>query len=337
MADKYIQAEEYLKTHRGRRGESKEEQGKWPREVSPVSGKREKRSKRDERHLNDLFALETLTPSLQSHDDVGDVKTPHDDPLVITLKVGNFDVKRVLVDNGSSTEVLFYSGFKKMNIQTNHFQKMDTPMYGFSNHPVIIEGPFSIQGHTWRPALNLLKAIVSTYRLKIKFPMEHGAKEVKVKEKTIRLGSSLKEDIKFKLIDLLLIYANILAWTAADMHGIDPVVITHQLNVDPSKKPVKQKKRTYAPKGQEKIEEEVDKVLQDVETRYPKIDKISLALIMLARRLRPYFQSHAIVVLTDQPLRKVLQSPEASGRLVDWSVELREFDIHYRLRIAIKA
>ncbi|KAK3042746.1 hypothetical protein RJ639_000804 [Escallonia herrerae] len=59
------------------------------------------------------------------------------------------------------------------------------------------------------------------------------------------------------------------------------------------------------------------KVLQDVETRYPKIYKIALALIISARRLQPYFQSHTIVVLTDQPLRKVLLSPEASGRLKD--------------------
>ncbi|KAK3010429.1 hypothetical protein RJ639_011088 [Escallonia herrerae] len=81
----------------------------------------------------------------------------------------------------------------------------------------------------------------------------------------------------------------------------------------------------------------VSKVLQDVETRYPKIDKIALALIISARRLRPYFQSHTIVVLTDQPLRKVLLSPEASGRLVNWSVELGEFDLQYKPRTTIKA
>ncbi|KAK3019242.1 hypothetical protein RJ639_005277 [Escallonia herrerae] len=81
----------------------------------------------------------------------------------------------------------------------------------------------------------------------------------------------------------------------------------------------------------------VSKVLQDVETRYPKIDKIALALIISARRLRPYFQSHTIIVLTDQPLRKVLMSPEASGRLVNWSVELGEFDLQYKPRTAVKA
>ncbi|KAK3005816.1 hypothetical protein RJ639_017565 [Escallonia herrerae] len=82
----------------------------------------------------------------------------------------------------------------------------------------------------------------------------------------------------------------------------------------------------------------VSKVLQDVETRYPRIDKMALALITSVRKLRPYFQSHTIVILTDQPLGKVLQSLEASGRLVNWSVELLgEFNIRYKPRVAIKA
>ncbi|KAK3025049.1 hypothetical protein RJ639_044800 [Escallonia herrerae] len=72
--------------------------------------------------------------------DIKDVKTPHDDPLVITIKAGNFDVKRVLVDNGSSAEVLFYDAFKKMNISTDRLRKMDTPLYGFYNQPVTVKG-----------------------------------------------------------------------------------------------------------------------------------------------------------------------------------------------------
>ncbi|KAH9802826.1 Ribonuclease H [Citrus sinensis] len=79
------------------------------------------------------------------------------------------------------------------------------------------------------------------------------------------------------------------------------------------------------------------KALVDAETRYPLMEKWALALITAARKLRPYFQAHQIVVLTDQPLRQVLQKPDASGRLVKWSVELSEFDLSYRLRGAIKA
>ena len=46
------------------------------------------------------------------------------------------------------------------------------------------------------------------------------------------------------------------------MGGIDPVTITHRLNVSPSIKPVKQKRRSLAPKRQKAINEEVGKLLQ---------------------------------------------------------------------------
>ncbi|CAL8132253.1 unnamed protein product [Prunus armeniaca] len=80
----------------------------------------------------------------------------------------------------------------------------------------------------------------------------------------------------------------------------------------------------------------VSKGLQDAEIRYPDIEKLAFALVVSARRLRPYFQAHTIHVLTNQPLRQVLQKPETSGRLVKWAIELGEFDIHYKPRQAAK-
>ena len=58
---------------------------------------------------------------------------------------------------------------------------------------------------------------------------------------------------------------------------------------------------------------------------------------MASRKLRPYFQAHKIEVLTDQPLRNIIHSPKASGRLIKWAIELGEFDIQYKPRTAIKA
>ncbi|KAK2999126.1 hypothetical protein RJ639_022920 [Escallonia herrerae] len=80
----------------------------------------------------------------------------------------------------------------------------------------------------------------------------------------------------------------------------------------------------------------VSKILQGAEQRYPDTEKLAFALLMAARKLRPYFQSHTIVVLTDKPLRQILHKPDLSGRLVPWSVELGEFDIQYRPRLSIK-
>ncbi|KAK3018771.1 hypothetical protein RJ639_003318 [Escallonia herrerae] len=339
-ANKYIQAEEYLETHRGRRGEGKEEQKKRSQEITPPKEKSAKLSKHEERRPKDPFAWEKLTtlnakPSHILHeikdnkalqwqdkmksrpnkrnkdlwcyfhndhghttDDCGslkraiealikcgqlrkhlrprkkekigkknagtintisgglaaegssgrarkayarevcitsqppnkklktvpvaaitfsdedskDTKTPHDDPLVITVRAGNFDIKRVLIDNGSSAEILFYDAFKKMNIPTDRLRKMDTPLYGFSNHPVVAEGiivlpvaigtrpaqanfmldfvvvkvPSAYNTILGRPALNQLQAVVSTYHLKMKFPTEHGIGEVKGDQTTAR-------------------------------------------------------------------------------------------------------------------------------------------------------
>ncbi|GKV17643.1 hypothetical protein SLEP1_g28117 [Rubroshorea leprosula] len=79
------------------------------------------------------------------------------------------------------------------------------------------------------------------------------------------------------------------------------------------------------------------RVLQGAELRYSIAEKAALAVVTTARKLRPYFQAHPIVVLTDQPLRQILQKPECSGRLIKWAVELGEFQITFQQRSSIRA
>ncbi|KAM2970554.1 hypothetical protein FF2_017507 [Malus domestica] len=56
-----------------------------------------------------------------------------------------------------------------------------------------------------------------------------------------------------------------------------------------------------------------NKALQDAETRYSNIKKLAIASAMPARKLRPYFQAHSIIVLTNHPLRQILQSSDTLG------------------------
>ena len=80
----------------------------------------------------------------------------------------------------------------------------------------------------------------------------------------------------------------------------------------------------------------VSKVLQGPEVRYQAREKAALAVVFSARRLCHYFQSFTVIVMTDLPIRKVLQKPDVAGRIVRWAVELLEFDMQYEPRGPIK-
>ena len=73
----------------------------------------------------------------------------------------------------------------------------------------------------------------------------------------------------------------------------------------------------------------VSKAFWGVEERYSRMEKLAFALVTAARKLKPYFQAHTIIVLTNQPLKRAMSSPEAVGRMALWAIELSEFDIQY--------
>ncbi|RVW70979.1 Transposon Tf2-2 polyprotein [Vitis vinifera] len=55
------------------------------------------------------------------------------------------------------------------------------------------------------------------------------------------------------------------------------------------------------------------------------------------QNLRPYFQAHPVVVLTDQPLRNILHKPDLIGRMLQWAIELSEFGIEFQPRLSMKS
>ncbi|XP_010480879.1 PREDICTED: uncharacterized protein LOC104759673 [Camelina sativa] len=81
----------------------------------------------------------------------------------------------------------------------------------------------------------------------------------------------------------------------------------------------------------------VSKTLDGAELRYPTLEKLAYAVVISARKLRPYFQSHTVEVLKNQPLRTILHSPSQSGRLAKWAVELSEYDIEYKNHTCAKS
>ena len=66
------------------------------------------------------------------------------------------------------------------------------------------------------------------------------------------------------------------------------------------------------------------------------MEKLAFALIMVAWKLKSYFQAYTIIVLMDQPLKRAMNSPKAAGRMALWAIKLSKFYIQYRPRTAIK-
>ncbi|KAL0315398.1 UNVERIFIED_CONTAM: hypothetical protein Sradi_5418000 [Sesamum radiatum] len=78
-------------------------------------------------------------------------------------------------------------------------------------------------------------------------------------------------------------------------------------------------------------------VLNGAEGQYTPIEKMTLAMVITARQLRPYFLSRLIGVKTNMPLKQTLGKSDTFGQLVKWAVELSEYDISYLLHTTIKA
>uniref|UniRef100_A0A2N9FYJ3 Retrotransposon gag domain-containing protein n=1 Tax=Fagus sylvatica TaxID=28930 RepID=A0A2N9FYJ3_FAGSY len=268
-----------------------------------------------------------------SEEDARGTHQPHDDALVITINIAGFTTRRVMVDNGSSADILYLPAYQQMRLDKDKLRPMDAPLVGFTGdkvcpvgivtlpitvgtHPktvsktvdfLVVNCPSAYNAIIGRPTLNRLRAVTSTYHLLLKFPTEHGIGEVRgdqiaarecylaslgsggqnqtmsieeqktlVKpsgeldtieledgrpERTTKVGADLPPEMKESLVQFLKDNKDVFAWSHEDMPGINPSIISHKLNVDPSLRPIKQKRRVFAPERNNAIMEEVDKLL----------------------------------------------------------------------------
>ena len=66
----------------------------------------------------------------------------------------------------------------------------------------------------------------------------------------------------------------------------------------------------------------ISEVLSETKTRYPHIQKLIYAIVLARRKLRHYFESHPVTMVSSFPLGEIIQNREASGRIAQWAVEL---------------
>ncbi|GKB25092.1 reverse transcriptase domain-containing protein [Tanacetum coccineum] len=108
-----------------------------------------------------------------------------------------------------------------------------------------------VSGPKARPS-NIIQAVEE--RIKVAIHPEHP-------EQTIAIGSTLTEEGRKALCDLLRCNLDVFSWKPADMTGVPRHIAEHKLNVREGCSPVRQKKRSQAPKRNKAIQEEVEKLV----------------------------------------------------------------------------
>ena len=76
--------------------------------------------------------------------------------------------------------------------------------------------------------------------------------------------------------------------------------------------------------------------MNDPHTRHQNLEKLVLALFIISRKLKHYFQTFLITVLTEHPLRSVEENPKATRRISKWASELRSYGLRYKPRTMTK-
>ena len=72
-------------------------------------------------------------------DKVGTIQS-YDVALVVTLRIGGYDVKRVLVDQGSGAEIMYLNLYNGLNLKPEDLTSYDSPLLGFDGKVVILRG-----------------------------------------------------------------------------------------------------------------------------------------------------------------------------------------------------
>ncbi|XP_074283495.1 uncharacterized protein LOC141608044 [Silene latifolia] len=132
--------------------------------------------------------------------DIPDMAEHHHDALIITLSIRNCLVKKILVDTGSSVNLIMLETLKNMGFNEKDLVQKAVPLVGFSGETklslgeimiptfvggmnkqvryLVIDGPSTYNVILGRPWIHEMKAVPSTYHQSLKFPSPWGVQEI---------------------------------------------------------------------------------------------------------------------------------------------------------------
>ena len=102
------------------------------------------------------------TLSFSKEDKIGTTQ-PHDNALLITLKIGDYDVKRVMVDGGSAVEVMYLDLYKGLNLKPEDLMPYNSPLMSFDGKLVIPKGMIRLPIQTGPEIVEVNFIVVDTY------------------------------------------------------------------------------------------------------------------------------------------------------------------------------
>ena len=88
-----------------------------------------------------------LVLGFSNEDKLGTMQ-PHDDALVVTLRIGGYDMKRVMIDQGSAVEIMYPDLFKGLNLKPKNLTAYNSPLVSFEGKMVIPKGQIRLPVQT---------------------------------------------------------------------------------------------------------------------------------------------------------------------------------------------
>ncbi|XP_030944703.1 uncharacterized protein LOC115969236 [Quercus lobata] len=249
-----------------------------------------------------LLAEHDLRKSLtgiSDEDKVGTIQ-PHDDALVVTLTIGGYDVKRVMIDQGSAVDIMYPDLYKGLGLKPEDLAAYSSSLVSFEGRIVVPKGHIRLLVQTGRdvmevdfivvdvfspytaimgrPWLHTLGAVSSTLHQKVKYPsralpLDVPADEVKCEdlervivandpERFFQVGAKLPLQEKERLLEFLRENVDMFTWSPYEAPGVDSNFICHRLNVNPSVIPKRQPPQRPSKEHVETVKSEVAKLKQ---------------------------------------------------------------------------